>query len=47
MDAIEDLNEAFFSTVVRSLDCRQGFHQILIRFLDQKKTAFFDLEGDT
>jgi hypothetical protein len=29
-----------------SLDCRQGFHQILIRLLDQEKTAFYTPNGD-
>jgi hypothetical protein len=47
VDAIEDLGELDRLLLwFISLDCRQGFHQISIRYSDQEKTVFFTLEGD-
>jgi hypothetical protein len=46
-NAIKDLGAISFLTLwFISLEFRQEFHQIIIRFLDQEKTEFFTPDGD-
>ncbi|MGH7954887.1 MAG: reverse transcriptase family protein, partial [Gloeomargaritales cyanobacterium] len=43
--AIEDFGDAVGPLFFISLDARQGFHQIRVRFCDQEKLAFFAPDG--
>jgi hypothetical protein len=48
-DAIEDLDLHEIVLMLHwflALDCRQGFHQLWIRFCDQENTAFSTTDSD-